>query len=355
MFDLGAVAAGLRVVWQVEYDKSCQEVLHARANVFEHPAIYGDVRAVGTGRDHTPAYADILVGGFPCQPFSTAGKRAGADDDRNMWPEFARLIGEIRPRAVVLENVRAITASSMGQPAYALTVVGELAAMGYDAQWGIIRAAEVGAPHERARWWCVAYRRDVGNASSQRRQEPRTLENAAPDIHGDAAPHERGGTTIVHATFAADEGMGNARGQPDERRNTQTRGNKRLASPSRKKMGDANGEYALWRAEEAQKPTLSQRGAGVDRRAKRTHRLRQPGLDRTAHGSAYRLDRPRYPAGQGPAQFTDEPPRTLPLSADKRVRARHKARLKALGNGLMPQIAYLLLRGVREYLEAQDQ
>lgn len=90
MFDLGFAWAGFRVRWQVEFDAWCQELLRARGNIFDHPTTYGDVRDVGAGRQHEPGYADVLIGGFPCTPFSIAGDRKGADDHRNMWPDFRR-------------------------------------------------------------------------------------------------------------------------------------------------------------------------------------------------------------------------------------------------------------------------
>lgn len=94
---------------------------------------------------------DAICGGFPCQDISTAGKGAGIAGERSgLWSEYARLIGELRPRVVFVENVAALLARGMGQ------VLGDLAACGYHAQWGVLRASDVGLPHQRQRVWIIA-------------------------------------------------------------------------------------------------------------------------------------------------------------------------------------------------------
>ncbi len=95
---------------------------------------------------------DVLTAGFPCQPHSVAGKQKGADDERNLWPDTFRAIGEVGPSWVLLENVPGILAKG-----YAGTVVGQLSEIGYDCKWGVVSAADVGANHRRARWWVLAY------------------------------------------------------------------------------------------------------------------------------------------------------------------------------------------------------
>ena len=93
---------------------------------------------------------DVLSAGFPCQPFSIAGKREGVEDSRHLWPSVSRIIGEVRPSIIVLENVPGvINAAGLG-------IAGDLSQMGYDFAWGIVRASEAGAPHRRARFFGVA-------------------------------------------------------------------------------------------------------------------------------------------------------------------------------------------------------
>ena len=93
---------------------------------------------------------DIISGGFPCQPHSQAGKILGKDDPRNLWPSIVQIIGEVRPRFLFLENVANINNT------YGKEIVGNLAQMGFDAAWCVVRASDVGAPHRRARWFLLA-------------------------------------------------------------------------------------------------------------------------------------------------------------------------------------------------------
>lgn len=92
----------------------------------------------------------VLTGGYPCQPFSQAGKRLGDQDPRHLWPYIRDAIRVLRPGLVVLENVRGHL--SLGFP----EVLGDLAAIGFDAEWSVVKASDVGAPHQRARLYFVA-------------------------------------------------------------------------------------------------------------------------------------------------------------------------------------------------------
>lgn len=100
---------------------------------------------------------DLICGGFPCQPHSLAGQRKGASDDRHLWPEFARIIKEFKPRFVVAENVPGIRTNGA-----LLEVLTDLTNCGYDAEWIRLGAAAVGAPHLRERIFIVAYSRSAG-------------------------------------------------------------------------------------------------------------------------------------------------------------------------------------------------
>ena len=135
----GAVPA-----WFVEFDPNPSKVL---ARHWPDVPNYGDVTAVNWS-DMEPV--DILTAGYPCQPFSHAGKRKGHTDERHLWPHVADAISALRPRLVVLENVAGHL--SLGGAA----VVGDLAGLGYDARWGVVRASDAGAAHRRARLFIVA-------------------------------------------------------------------------------------------------------------------------------------------------------------------------------------------------------
>ena len=148
---LGGMLLGWRTVCAVEIDSYCQRVLAERQNdgTLEPFPIYPDVCEFD-GREWRGA-VDVVSGGFPCQDISSAGKGAGITGERSgLWSEMARIIGGVRPRFVFVENSPALTSRGLG------TVLGDLAAMGFDAEWGVLGAHHVGAPHLRARIWIVA-------------------------------------------------------------------------------------------------------------------------------------------------------------------------------------------------------
>jgi DNA (cytosine-5)-methyltransferase 1 len=149
-FSLGLKRAGMRTVAFCEIDPYCQRVL---AKHWPSVPCYPDVREL-TG-DHLRSdgiAVDLIAGGFPCQDLSVAGKGAGLDGERSgLWSEYARIIGEVRPRYVIVENVAALLGRGLSR------VLGDLAALGFDAEWHCIPASAVGAPHRRDRVWIVAY------------------------------------------------------------------------------------------------------------------------------------------------------------------------------------------------------
>ena len=114
---------------------------------------YHDIRELTVDRLAADEIAvDAICGGFPCQDISNAGKQAGIEGERSgLWSEYARLIGELRPRVVFVENVAALLGRGLDR------VLGDLAALGYDAWWDCIPASAVGAPHRRDRLWLVAW------------------------------------------------------------------------------------------------------------------------------------------------------------------------------------------------------
>ena len=147
-FELGLERAipGAYTLWQVEQNTFCQKVL---AKHWPQARIYDDVRNI---TKNNVQQVDILCGGFPCQDISVAGKGEGLNGKRSgLFWEFHRIIEELQPRAVIMENVAAINIRGLG------TVLGSLSEIGYDAEWCTIRASDCGAPHHRARWFCIAY------------------------------------------------------------------------------------------------------------------------------------------------------------------------------------------------------
>lgn len=151
--DLGLERAGMRVAWQCEIDPYCQRVLTKH---WPDVPKFRDVRSVGA---HNLASVDLIAGGFPCQPFSDAGERRGTDDDHNLWPEFARIIRELRPRWVLAENVPGLLSIDSGRIFGG--ILSDLAALGYGIEWHCIPAAALGAPHRRDRVYIVAHAESI--------------------------------------------------------------------------------------------------------------------------------------------------------------------------------------------------
>jgi len=156
--ELGLERAGMRTVWQVEMDDYATQIL---ARHWPDAIRFRDVREVGS---HNLPHVDLICGGFPCQDISYAGKGAGIAGERSgLWSEFARIVRELRPRYVVVENVSALLARGLG------VVLGDLAACGYDAEWDCIPAAAVGAYHLRDRIFIVAYPHGERHARREQR------------------------------------------------------------------------------------------------------------------------------------------------------------------------------------------
>jgi DNA (cytosine-5)-methyltransferase 1 len=157
-FSLGLERAGFETVALCEIKPFCRGVLRKH---WPHVPCYEDVRGVTAERLAADGISvDVICGGFPCQDISEANTTgAGLDGERSgLWFEYARLVGELRPRFVIVENTSALLGRGLDR------VLGSLAEIGYDAEWHGIPIGALGAPHERDRVWIIAY-----PASSQRR------------------------------------------------------------------------------------------------------------------------------------------------------------------------------------------
>jgi DNA (cytosine-5)-methyltransferase 1 len=290
-FDLGFERAGMRVAWQVELDPYCRAVL---ARHFPDAERFEDVREVGAGN---LAPVDLLCGGFPCQDLSAAGRGAGIDGARSgLWSEFARIVRELRPRYVVVENVPALLSGKgkRWERGPIGRVLGDLAEARYDAEWACLSAREFGAPHLRKRVWIVAY--------------------PARDAEAGAA---------------AESGT--------ERQRARTRGQRSRAAD----LADADAERQPGRAWELGSPGWGELedggGAGAD----------LPDADREQHeGRAQALGRPageelrdHWAAEPAVGRVADGVPHRVD-------------RLAALGNALVPQIAEWIGRRILEYERA---
>lgn len=149
---LASKLLGWRTVCYVEKNIYAVKVIKARIRdgYLDDAPIWDDVFTF----DGYPwaGLVDVITAGFPCQPFSQAGKGLSENDPRNGWPPLKRIIGEVRPKLAYLENVPGL----ISKP-YIRRIFGELASLGYDAEWGTLSAAAVGAPHVRERLWILAY------------------------------------------------------------------------------------------------------------------------------------------------------------------------------------------------------
>lgn len=137
----------MKVLWQVEKDPFCQSILKKH---WPNVLLLDDVKNVTI--DKVPPI-DMLIGGFPCQSISQAGKMEGLENEEKsgLWWEMFRIIGDLKPRIIVLENVKNIVRIG------GVEVVGSLAEIGYCCEWQIVSAKSQGACHQRDRWFCVAY------------------------------------------------------------------------------------------------------------------------------------------------------------------------------------------------------
>jgi DNA (cytosine-5)-methyltransferase 1 len=157
--DYGLELAGMEIVGQVEIDDYCQKILKLR---WPNVPKWKDIREV-KGNDVLKicGTVDLISGGFPCQPFSVAGKRRGKQDDRYLWPEMLRVISEVKSAWILGENVPGIIKSALD------TVLSDLESLGYAVQAFTIPACAVDAPHRRDRVWIVGYSKHNGLHSSK--------------------------------------------------------------------------------------------------------------------------------------------------------------------------------------------
>jgi DNA (cytosine-5)-methyltransferase 1 len=152
--DLGFERAGMTCAWQVDNDEFCQKVLTKH---WPNVPKYGDIRNVGKQNLES---VDLIAGGFPCQPYSVAGKRRGTKDDRHLWPEMLRIISELKPTWVLGENVPGII------PIFLDQAVSDLEAEGYTCTPIVLPACAFDAPHRRNRLFIVAYTKFIRQSSS---------------------------------------------------------------------------------------------------------------------------------------------------------------------------------------------
>ncbi len=358
-FDIAAEARGHSTAWMVEWDPSCQHWLREH---FPGTPILGDITTVNFTELER---VDILCGGFPCPPVSVAGKQLGKLDDRWLWPDFRRAIRDLRPRYVVVENVPGLlsTRDEHGCP-LAGEVLGDLAALGYDAEWEVLSAGDVGAPQERERIWIVAYASRVEGEVGRRCEEPdrgnreaRGVGGVVGDTDRPYAERARVAGDLPRAAVAGDEPCVAAAGDPVAAVGDSARGGRRARAGlevsrtdgARPGMGDAGSERSaagLSGSEQREEGESGESHDGGDPlRVARAHRLRDW-------------------SDAVPVRGCDDSIRLIPAEAARdgaesslwpvapRVPGR-VARLRAIGNAVVPLVAWTIL-GIIEAREAGD-
>ncbi len=188
----------------VEWDAYACAVLRERAADGWFPSLHvheGDIRSFGASE--YSGRVDCIHAGFPCQDISIAGSGTGINGDRSgLYREVLRIADVVRPRFLFLENSPAIVSRGLG------VVLGDLATLGYDARWTVLAASDVGAPHQRERWWCLAFRPDA-----DRERRPKQLLPSKPSQagqrprRGDAPWFGQGWDSHVAAGLASTDGL----------------------------------------------------------------------------------------------------------------------------------------------------
>lgn len=211
-FDLAAREVGFENIFQVERDKWCQKVLTKN---FPETKKYLDIKEFN-GKEYEGSI-DIISGGFPCQPFSFAGKRKSKNDDRYLWPEMLRVIREVKPPFIVCENVTGIITLALDD------VLASLENEGYTTETFIIPACSIGAWHRRERVWIIAYT-DIKQRKRKKRRVESEFINGGQDAanndskrfktkrerigHNGEEERERIWTPIINHCWSSEPGMG---------------------------------------------------------------------------------------------------------------------------------------------------
>jgi DNA-cytosine methyltransferase len=205
---LGGFSLGLERTGHFETVAFCDNNQYSKLILDKHwkgVKIYDDVREISKEkfREDGIEFPDIITGGFPCQPFSVAGKQKGTSDDRHLWPEMFRIIKAFKPRYVIGENVRGIV--NIQEGVVFETVCTDLESEGYEVQPFIIPAAGVGAPHRRERVWIIANREEsMVNSDNIRFQQHSTTKEES-SWRGTSATFESTSSTNVVNTVGNDE------------------------------------------------------------------------------------------------------------------------------------------------------
>ena len=254
-FSLALERVGFKTIGFCEIDPYCRLLLQKH---WKGVTIHNDIKKLEAKDISKPV--DILTGGFPCQPYSVAGKQKGTDDNRYLWPDMFRIIKEVKPTFVIAENVRGIINIQNGMVFE--TVCSDLEAEGFEVQSFIIPAAGVGAPHKRERVWIVGYSKHNGSLTSkiERRNtetSTRTQEGTNTTLEPKRTSGSRNNVTMENTRRKLYERPSVGEKNEDETRKEITDQHQRSSSTS----------WGSWQSE----PNVGRVANGVPQRA---HRLR---------------------------------------------------------------------------------
>ena len=284
------------IVGFCEIDKYCQKVLKKH---WPDVPIYEDIRSLD-GRQFKDI--DLITGGFPCQPFSVAGKQRGKKDDRHLWPEYLRLIQEIRPRWIIGENVAGIIRMELD------TVLSDLEGQDYSCQAVVIPACAVDARHRRDRVWIVANARHDDGIDLQKSGDNGQAGRNVKEGKNEGGEFERSGCSCGGREDVADTGC----------KQSGSKGKSKRASSDFARCGQATSDTYGSRCEEQRCAVAN--GAQYETFECRNRWEPEPAICRVVNGLSNRVDR-----------------------------------LKGLGNAIVPQVAAVIMHYLRAVDEGEAQ
>jgi DNA (cytosine-5)-methyltransferase 1 len=335
-FDLAAEWMGWNNVFQVEIDNWCQRLL---AQNFPHAERYTDIKQFD-GSPYRGA-VDVLSGGFPCQPYSTAGKRRGKDDERHLWPEMLRVIREVSPRWIVGENVRGLTNWNGG--VVFDEVQADLEAEGYEVLPFLLPACAVNAPHRRDRIWIIAHskaQRERSGANEPAENDRRWVQLERAEPRSDSNDNGNCGPTTDPEVFPqrkqTDETNAFANGGETRVEPCSTGGGRILTNADREPGGQG------W-AEPTGQQGESRVTDGGDENDVNTGSAGWEERDTTGQPGE-----PRFNSRRAPINWTQWPTQSPVRGRDDGIPHRMD-RLKGLGNAVVPQVVYQIFKAIEHY------
>ena len=295
-FSLGLEKVGFKTIAFCEREEYCRMLLQKH---WKGVKIYNDIKKLEAKDIKEPV--DILTGGFPCQPYSVAGKQKGTNDDRYLWPEMFRVIKEVKPTFIIAENVRGLINIQDGMVFE--TVCSDLESEGFEIQTFIIPAAGVGAPHKRERVWIVGYSKYNGSLTSKIKRRDDKINDRAEEgenttLQPERTSRSRDYETMENTRRELYERSSIREKNEDETRKEVTNQYQRSSSASRSNVANSKSKQSFSKHNrEEQKETSKQKqiksGGSRSWTLRETDWLSEPDVGRVANGVPGRAHRLR--------------------------------------------------------------